>query len=39
MWCEGASVEELAHHFQRKPGGIVSRIKKLELEDKYGSRE
>ena len=39
MWCEGASVEELAHHFQRKPGGIVSRIKKLELEDKYGPRE
>ncbi len=39
MWCEGASVEELANHFRRKPGGIVSRIKKLELEDKYGSRE
>ena len=39
MWCEGASVEELANHFRRKPGGIVSRIKKLELEDKYGPRE
>ena len=39
MWCEGTSVEELANHFRRKPGGIVSRIKKLELEDKYGSRE
>ena len=32
MWCEGASVKELATHFQRKPGGIRSRIKKLELE-------
>ena len=39
MWCEGASVEELANHFRRKPGGIVSRIKKLELEEKYGPRE
>ena len=39
MWCEGAEIEELAGHFQRKPGGIVSRIKKLELEEKYGPRE
>ena len=39
MWCEGATIEELAGHFQRKPGGIVSRIKKLELEEKYGPRE
>jgi hypothetical protein len=31
MWCEGASVKELATHFQRKPGGIMSRIKKLGL--------
>ena len=39
MWCDGAEIEELAGRFQRKPGGIVSRIKKLELEEKYGPRE
>ncbi len=31
MWGEGATVEELAGHFQRKPGAILSRIKKLGL--------
>lgn len=39
MWCEGASVKELATHFGRKPGGIRSRIKKHELEKIYGVRE
>ena len=39
MWCEGASITELASYFQRKPGAIISRIKKLELEEKYGARE
>ena len=39
MWCEGATIEELAAHFQRKPGGIKSRIKKLGLEKIYGERE
>ena len=39
MWCEGATIDELAAHFQRKPGGIKSRIKKLELEKTYGVRE
>ena len=38
MWCEGVAVKELADHFQRKPGAIRSRIKKLELEEKYGKR-
>lgn len=38
MWCKGATIEELSTYFQRKPGGIASRIKKLELTDKYGSR-
>ena len=38
MWCEGATTKELAAHFQRKPSAITSRIKKLELEDKYGER-
>ena len=39
MWCEGATIEELSSYFQRKPGAISSRIKKLELEEKYGPRE
>ena len=34
MWGSGATVEELSAHFKRKPGGIISRIKKLGLEDK-----
>ena len=38
MWCEGVTVKELADHFQRKPGAIRSRVKKLELEEKYGKR-
>lgn len=38
MWCEGATTKELAVHFQRKPSAITSRIKKLELVDKYGER-
>ena len=38
MWCEGVTVNELADYFQRKPGAIRSRIKKLELEEKYGIR-
>jgi DNA-binding MarR family transcriptional regulator len=36
MWCEGATTKELAAHFQRKPSAITSRIKKLELVEKYG---
>ena len=39
MWCEGASIKELAAHFKRKPGAILSRIKKLELKEIYGERE
>lgn len=38
MWCEGATTKELAEFFQRKPGAIISRIKKLELEEKYGEK-
>ena len=38
MWCEGATTKELATHFQRKPSAIRSRIKKLELVEKYGER-
>lgn len=36
MYCEGASVKDLAIHFGRTKGAIRSRIKKLELEDLYG---
>ena len=36
MWCEGTTTKELAAHFQRKPSAITSRIKKLELVEKYG---
>ena len=38
MWCEGATTKELAAHFQRKSSAITSRIKKLELVEKYGER-
>lgn len=38
MWCKGATVKEIAVHFQRKPSAITSRIKKLELIEKYGER-
>ena len=38
MWCAGATTKELAAHFQRKPSAITSRIKKLELVEKYGER-
>ena len=31
LWGEGATVEELAEHFRRKPGAIHSRMKKLGL--------
>ena len=36
MWCEGVAIRDIATHFQRKPGAISSRIKKLELVEKYG---
>ena len=36
MWRNGATTEELSQHFQRKPGAIISRIKNLQLEEKYG---
>lgn len=39
MWCEGATIKEIASYFQRKPGAILSRVKKLGLEEKYSARE
>ncbi len=35
LFCEGKSVKELSELFEREPGAIKSRIKKLELKDKY----
>jgi len=35
LFCEGKTVKELANIFQRKAGAISSRIKKLELREKY----
>ena len=36
LYCEGKEVKELAEIFARNAGAIRSRIKKLELKDKYG---
>ena len=38
MWHKGATLDELSAHFQRKPSAIASRLKKLEITDKYGDR-
>jgi|SRR5690554_1780569 len=35
LYCEGKSVKELSSMFERKEGAIRSRIKKLELKEKY----
>jgi superfamily I DNA/RNA helicase len=36
MYCMGISPKDIAKHFGRTSGAIRSRIKKLELEEKYG---
>jgi superfamily I DNA/RNA helicase len=35
LYCEGTHIKDLAKHFGRTKGAIRSRIKKLELEEKY----
>jgi len=35
LFCEGKTVKELANIFEPKEGAITSRIKKLELREKY----
>lgn len=35
LFCEGKTIKELSELFQRKQGAIRSRVKKLELEEKY----
>jgi hypothetical protein len=37
MFCEGKSVKDLSNFFGRNVGAINSRIKKLELKEKYGN--
>lgn len=37
LYCEGKKNKELAVIFGRDPGAIASRIKKLELKEKYGT--
>lgn len=39
MFCEGVSLKEIAQHFGRTRGAIISRIKKLELEELYGYKK
>lgn len=36
MYCEGVNLKDLAKHFGRTKGAIMSRINKLELGDLYG---
>ena len=36
FFCQGKKVKELAQIFERNEGAISSRIKKLELKEKYG---
>ncbi len=38
LYCEGKTVKELALIFERKEGAIESRIEKLALKEKYGSK-
>lgn len=35
LYCEGQTVKQLSQIFERKEGAIRSRIKKLELKEKY----
>ncbi len=37
LYCKGKSVAELSKEFRRTSGAIRSRIKKLELREKYGT--
>jgi ATP-dependent exoDNAse (exonuclease V) beta subunit len=36
MYCEDVNIKEMAKHFGRTKGAILSRIRKLELEELYG---
>ena len=36
LFCQGKKIKELAQIFERNKGAISSRIKKLDLKEKYG---
>jgi len=36
LYCEGKDIEEMMHALKRKKGAILSRVRKLELREKYG---
>lgn len=36
MYCEGVNIKDMAKHFGRTKGAIISRIRKLELAELYG---
>ena len=38
MWNDGAAIEDIAAHFERKPGGVISRLKKLGLKERGCSK-
>ncbi len=38
LYCQGKSVADLSKEFRRNNGAIRSRIKKLELNEKYGTQ-
>lgn len=38
LYCEGISISDLSNEFGRNSGAIRSRIKKLELKEKYGTQ-
>ena len=39
LYCQGKSITELTELFGRNSGAIRSRIKKLELKEKYGTQQ
>lgn len=36
LFCKGLNIKDMARHFGRTKGAIISRIKKLELQELYG---
>jgi len=38
LYCEGKSTAELSKIFERNRGAVTSRIKKLELKEKYSNQ-
>ena len=38
LWCDGAEMSEICRELKRNENGIIIRIEKLELQEKYGER-